>query len=70
MDQWTRWRAGDFENGDAFLQIAFESILKCGMVTIAYGSRWHSRRDLGAKGFDRLVDSAHCDDLRCDRFDG
>ena len=51
-------------------QIAFESILKCAIVIIVYGSRWHGQRDLGAKGFDCLVDSADCDCIRCYRFDG
>jgi hypothetical protein len=38
-------------------------ILKCGIMMIAYGSRWHGQRDPGAKGVDRLVDSADCDDI-------
>jgi hypothetical protein len=37
--------------------------LKCGIMMIAYGSRWHSQRDPGAKGVDRLVDSADRDGI-------
>ena len=51
-------------------QIAFESILKCAIVIVVYGNCWHGQRDLGAKGFDCLVDSADCDCIRCYRFDG